>query len=1128
MPPVIGALAAAAITTFSAKVIIGLTALKALAYGAVVGGLSILNSLLARQPNVSISGGGVASSLIRAATVPRRHAIGRVRGSGLLILAEVDADDPKVLHMVIVVSVGACDGIERVWVDGEEVTFTAAAVSDADGGGRKLSCQGARHDMDRNYADRLVLYEFFKGDGTQGKPIRDAVPDVWAETAKLHDCSYVYAKLSQTDYRNDLDDRFWRRPPNLEFLLRGRKLTWPGQAVPTWTRNPAAIRYWHDTERLGRPTSIIDMPSFVSAYSVCDQDIVLQVPQAYQNEGWQTRVKRYACDGWVFEDPNTPQTAIEEEINFAWMGFVAVFGGRLYYRPGVEPALAAVINGDDVILERLGFRPEPPLHERVNVMTGQLRQSSEHDWTAYQLPEIADVDAIARDGQRLSKNMGTRELVADPIVGARNATIELRRNRAALFVQYRISPGADLEYLALKPGDLISWTDTYYGLEQLAFRVLEVTLQPDWSLDISLQRWFPGVYDDTLLLPPLPHLFGRPLELPSPRGVAADELAIVQPDGTVLVVLRITWTVAGVFETQVQWRKKGTPTWARVTTLDARVDLSPVEVGATYQYRVRHKWGGGHWSDYTDTYEERIDGDLDPPADAAGLQAQALPAGYQLTWTPSPAPDYGYTIIEDRIGNAGEFTERGRVTGNKIAILGLLGEQLYNVRIRHADRSHNLGGYSDIERVMTDRFAEDGAPGTRARGDFYRPVARSSWSDAEADAATPGDNVTTDTVTLYNPNSDYIETRAWDGDAWIAFQARWDGTNLFPGTILANALRANFVDLDNAVVRGTLTAGHVDSDVPNSRLLFDGNISLNTNPRNTTVVALLADADVKRWGTLLFNIYGPSGYVLTGARVNEMPTAESTNYELEVGPHINLSGSDIAPAYHVWRNASGNQLTFRFSGQWRSGGAPILKSVVGIKFPGFTYNAATPTAPTSGNVLQTRSIYRLATAPPSVPTGGTTSQNHLPSGWLTTEPDPTATQNVYSVSRTETYNASNVFQSATAWGTLIKTADKTSGGTPDPDPPSSEAPGVPGSVTGERILSDRRGLRLRWAAPALGGPPTLYRVQFEYSDGRAVGEATTVGNLYNHSVQSPVSVTRGRVRAENSHGESGWSAWVTG
>ena len=115
----------------------------------------------------------------------------------------------------------------------------------------------------------------------------------------------------------------------------------------------------------------------------------------------------------------------------------------------------------------------------------------------------------------------------------------------------------------------------------------------------------------------------------------------------------------------------------------------------------------------------------------------------------------------------------------------------------------------------------------RLRGDFFMAIAGSAWSTAEADAATPGDNVISDTVTLYQAGGAYIETRAWNGVAWIAITQRINGNILFPGSVTVNALAANSVDLGSATVFGTLTAAHIDSDVRNVKVLYSNTSGLS-------------------------------------------------------------------------------------------------------------------------------------------------------------------------------------------------------------------------------------------------------------------------------------------------------------
>ena len=78
-----------------------------------------------------------------------------------------------------------------------------------------------------------------------------------------------------------------------------------------------------------------------------------------------------------------------------------------------------------------------------------------------------------------------------------------------------------------------------------------------------------------------------------------------------------------------------------------------------------------------------------------------------------------------------------------------------------------------------------------------------------------------------------------------------------------------------------------------------------------------------------------------------------------------------------------------------------------------------------GNVFvntDTDSIYHLGASPPPTPTGGTTTENHTPAGWVRTEPAPTATENVYRSQRIRTFEE-GIFLSATAWGAPTKIAD---------------------------------------------------------------------------------------------------------
>ena len=68
----------------------------------------------------------------------------------------------------------------------------------------------------------------------------------------------------------------------------------------------------------------------------------------------------------------------------------------------------------------------------------------------------------------------------------------------------------------------------------------------------------------------------------------------------------------------------------------------------------------------------------------------------------------------------------------------------------------------------------------------------------------------------------------------------------------------------------------------------------------------------------------------------------------------------------------------------------------------------------------TDSVWRLATADPGAPAGGTGTETHTPAGWTRTEPEATETEGVWRSQRTRSFSDA-AFTSATAWGAPTET-----------------------------------------------------------------------------------------------------------
>ena len=67
-------------------------------------------------------------------------------------------------------------------------------------------------------------------------------------------------------------------------------------------------------------------------------------------------------------------------------------------------------------------------------------------------------------------------------------------------------------------------------------------------------------------------------------------------------------------------------------------------------------------------------------------------------------------------------------------------------------------------------------------------------------------------------------------------------------------------------------------------------------------------------------------------------------------------------------------------------------------------------------------VYRRASSTPSTPTGGQSTENHVPSGWSTTQPNATTTQGVYRAVRYLLYRSNTVFLLSSAWGSVTQVA----------------------------------------------------------------------------------------------------------
>ena len=512
--------------------IIGKFAGGAILGGAAIGALSVLPRFLA--PKRTMPERKLYSKTITSEIVPARFVWGYQRLAGVMFWVYQEGE--RTLHMGILLSVNAIDGLEDLYVDDELVSLveTSAGVFKA---------------------ENLTVYTYLAADGSGGATLR-AVDSNFTADHRGEGISWVHVKLYQPDYGQDLDKRFWTSVPNLEFVIRGMKLTWPGQVRPAWTRNPAAIRYWIDTERKGIAPELIDRPAFDAAYALCNQDVNIVFPEAL---GYSAETKRYLCDGVI--DSTTSIKEIEEQIDFCWSGWVIHMDGKLFYQPGADRPVSHVIDQTDII-SMPELRPSGALQERVNSIASQLGQSRDHDWVSYSMGEIDDPSAIARDGQRRVRDIGELPFTVSAITAGRLLRIALRKLQLNATFRCVLKPGPDMDNLNIRPGRTVLFNNAEYGLKDFRCIVVSSFVGPDWSLTLDLNEISANLYDDAVELPvvvPRKIDIPKPQAVPAPTGLTVENEFQVARDGSVRWWIEVTWNDAQGLETQV-WVKSGTKT----------------------------------------------------------------------------------------------------------------------------------------------------------------------------------------------------------------------------------------------------------------------------------------------------------------------------------------------------------------------------------------------------------------------------------------------------------------------------------------------------------------------------------------------------------------------------------------
>ena len=532
-----GAIGASTVTIFGSAILGG---------AVVYGGLALVSYLLRPKPKAIGTASPDTRSIIRSGLTNARWIVGRARVGGVLVWVNEPSNSDKDIHLIVVLSEGPVEGIEKMWVDGEEVAWTSRNTSSRNGDtmpeGLVVVPQAAGQNIEGDpHENKLVVRAYYNG-FPDDAPATQIEGSDWTNRHRLNGKAAVHITLTQPDYGSP-DSRFWKRVPNIEFLVKGLRITWPGQNIPKWTNNAAAIRYWWLTQRRQVPPSAIDRDSFTSAFAYCGALIDNKLPPEYDKIDYPPKSPRYMINGVV--QSGDDHENVEGEMDFCWAGNVVEIGGIHYFRPGRDDNIGRPIPRIDnsIIISRQSIQPAPSLTDRLNAATMRLAQSTSQQWQEDDVPEIVDDEGVERDGQRLGKDLGTRSFVCCPSSAGRLLAITLRRARANKRYNIVVSPGPDLGLFSIIPTDLVVYNDPELGIKNERCVVLATVQNEDFSMGLTLERQLDGTHNDTLILPPLferLRIQERRKPLP-PTGIEITSSAFITETNTSQFLVKIAW-----------------------------------------------------------------------------------------------------------------------------------------------------------------------------------------------------------------------------------------------------------------------------------------------------------------------------------------------------------------------------------------------------------------------------------------------------------------------------------------------------------------------------------------------------------------------------------------------------------
>ena len=548
---------------------------------------------------------------------------------GTRVFIETSGTDNEFLYVALVLSEGEINGITEIRVDDKVVTFTGAM---ADNTQRTVASSDSNFYKDgQSY---ITIEPHFGTDGQSASSLLSTLSS-WGSNHKLSGVAYLALKFK---WNGDV----FGGVPQVQAKVQGKKIVTLAsdlsEQTASFNTNPAfCLLDYLRNERYGKgiATANLDLQSFYDASVVCATQVT---PFSGASQ-----INLFDCNGVI----DTSRKVIDNvrDILRGCRGYLPYVQGK--YRLVIETTGSASLSlGEDDIIGGYSLA-SPSKNTKFNRVIAtfinpdrnfQADQITFPPTDDSSLPS-ADQHATMKtaDGGFLLEGRFDFKTLTSPYQTEEMAEIILRRSRESIGLNITVG----FKAYALHIGDIVNITISSLGFSSKAFRVLSMTFNEDYTIELNLVEHQDSFYTfatkGEVSSTPTTNL-PDPFTIQAPASVTLSDELIEYSDGIVITRLNIligASTDQFVSHYQVE-AKQTTESDFKIISTGSQLSHELLNVKDDVEYSVRVKAINSFGVSSTFTSATRkIVGATDIPSDVTDLSVSLVGSNQmELSWTP--------------------------------------------------------------------------------------------------------------------------------------------------------------------------------------------------------------------------------------------------------------------------------------------------------------------------------------------------------------------------------------------------------------------------------------------------------------------------------------------------------------